>query len=63
VPVARFDEFLAGAKKLGEVIEQGTSSQDVSEEYYDVEARIRNKTKEEERLLKLLEERPASWPT
>jgi hypothetical protein len=58
VPVARFDEFINAAKGLGEVIKVGTSSRDVSEEYYDVDARIRNKTKEEERLLQLLEERP-----
>lgn len=58
VPVERFEEFVGAAKGLGELIKVGTSSQDVSEEYYDVDARIRNKTKEEERLLKLLEERP-----
>jgi hypothetical protein len=58
VPVDRFDEFVSASKELGELISSGTSSSDVSEEYYDVEARIRNKTKEEERLLKLLEERP-----
>jgi hypothetical protein len=58
VPVARFDEFVAAAKELGELVTASTTSQDVSEEYYDVDARIRNKTKEEERLLKLLEERP-----
>ena len=58
VPIGRFDEFVAEAKRLGELVSAGTSSRDVSEEYYDVDARIRNKTKEEERLLKLLEERP-----
>jgi hypothetical protein len=58
VPVARFEEFVKSAKALGEVVRATTDSRDVSEEYYDVEARIRNKTKEEERLLKLLEERP-----
>lgn len=58
VPVARFEEFVNASKGLGELVRAGTSSQDVSEEYFDVEARIRNKTKEEERLLKLLEERP-----
>jgi hypothetical protein len=58
VPTARFDEFIAAAKGLGELQSAGTTSKDVSEEYYDVDARIRNKTKEEERLLKLLEERP-----
>jgi len=58
VPVAKFEEFVNATKGLGELISAGTSSMDVSEEYYDVDARIRNKTKEEERLLKLLEERP-----
>lgn len=58
VPIARFDEFVRSAKSLGELVSANTSSQDVSEEYYDVDARIRNKTKEEERLLKLLEDRP-----
>ena len=33
-----------------------TDSQDVTEEYYDVEARIKNKRVEEERLLKHLEQ-------
>lgn len=58
IPVGRFEEFVNATKGLGELVRAGTNSQDVSEEYYDVEARIRNKTKEEERLLKLLEERP-----
>lgn len=58
VPVERYEEFLGAAKGLGEVKSVGTTSSDVSEEYYDVEARIRNKTKEEQRLLVLLEERP-----
>lgn len=58
VPVERFEEFVKSAKGLGEVMRATTDSRDVSEEYYDVEARIRNKTKEEERLIALLEERP-----
>lgn len=58
VPVARFESFLEAAKGLGELVSAGVQSQDVSEEYFDVEARIRNKTKEEERLIELLEERP-----
>ncbi|MBL9122433.1 MAG: DUF4349 domain-containing protein, partial [Planctomycetaceae bacterium] len=58
VPVEKFDAFVSGAQGLGELVGAGTTSQDVSEEYYDVEARIRNKTKEEERLIKLLEDRP-----
>jgi hypothetical protein len=58
VPVEKFDSFVTNAKGLGELVRAGTSSEDVSEEYFDVDARVRNKTKEEERLLKLLEDRP-----
>ena len=58
VPVSRLDELVGAVKGLGELVRATTASQDVSEEYYDVDVRIRNKTKEEERLLKLLEERP-----
>jgi hypothetical protein len=57
VPVAHFDELLQAVQELGEVRKVDTRSQDMSEEYYDIEARIRNKKQEEARLLKLLEER------
>ncbi len=57
IPFANFDEFLQEAQgKLGEVRNLARNSQDVSEEFYDVEARIGNKRQEEARLLKLLEE-------
>lgn len=59
VPVGRYDEFITAAKQLavkgqGEVRRMSSDSQDVSEEYYDLESRIRNKKKQEERLLELL---------
>jgi hypothetical protein len=41
-------------KELGEVHRVSTDSKDVSEEYYDLESRIRNKKKQESRLLELL---------
>ncbi|MCP4593514.1 MAG: DUF4349 domain-containing protein, partial [bacterium] len=56
VPVARYEEFLTAAQEFGEARRVSSNSKDVSEEYYDVEARIRNKKREEERLLKLLED-------
>lgn len=59
VPTGRFDGLLAEIKKLVEVRSARTTSDDVSEEYYDVEARIRNKQQEEARLLRLLEDRAA----
>lgn len=54
MPVEHYKEFLEAARKLGEVRSERSDSQDVSEEYYDLEARIRNKKQQEERLLELL---------
>ncbi len=54
VPVERYEDCLAAARKLGEVRNVSSNSQDITEEYYDLEARIRNKKQEEDRLLKLL---------
>lgn len=56
VPVDRFIDFLAAVRQLGEVRSINSTSDDVTAEYYDIEARIRNKQQEEERLLKLLAE-------
>ncbi len=56
VPVDRFADFLTAVRQLGEVRSINSTSDDVTAEYYDVEARIRNKQQEEERLLKLLAE-------
>jgi len=56
VPAGRYDAFLAAAQELGEVHQVTSNSDDVTEEFYDVEARIRNKKIEEARLVKLLEE-------
>lgn len=54
VPVAKFDAFMASVSKLGELQQTHVDSQDVSQEYYDLEARISNKQQEEKRLLKHL---------
>jgi hypothetical protein len=51
VPVDRFDAFMAQAQKLGELQRVHTDSQDVSEEFYDLKARLANKQVEERRLL------------
>jgi hypothetical protein len=56
VPVERFRAFLDSVSKLGELQRRQANSQDVTEEYYDLEARIKNKKVEEARLLKHLEE-------
>ena len=54
VPVANFEAFVGAVVKLGEVQRNHVGSQDVTEEYLDLDARIRNKREEEKRLLKHL---------
>jgi hypothetical protein len=54
VPVDRFDAFVGQVSRLGEVRTSHLGSQDVTEEFFDLEARIRNKQEEEKRLLKHL---------
>jgi hypothetical protein len=54
VPADRYSECLAGARALGEVRSVESKSHDVTDEFFDLEARLRNKKQEEERLTKLL---------
>ena len=55
VPVAGYGTFLEAVSGLGELQQVREDTEEVTAEYYDVEARIRNKQREEERLLELLE--------
>jgi Domain of unknown function (DUF4349) len=54
VPVNQYDPFVKGAVKLGELVSIKADSQDVSEEFFDLEARETAKKVEEARLLKHL---------
>ena len=54
VPAERVRGFVDGIARLGEPQRNHLDSQDVTQEYYDVEARIKNKQEEERRLLKHL---------
>jgi hypothetical protein len=54
IPVEKFDSFLTSASGLGELSQRQIHSQDVTEEFYDLESRIKNKKVEETRLLKHL---------
>ena len=56
IPVDGFDDFLSAVGKLGEVQQNHLDSQDVTQEYFDIEARISNKQKEETRLQRHLDE-------
>ncbi len=55
IPVPQYAPFLEKASALGKVSRATTSSREVTEEYYDVEARIRNLQRTGERLLTHLE--------
>lgn len=57
IPSARFSEFLQAVSKLGIAEHQEQSTEDVTMEFLDVEARIASKKQVEERILKLLEDR------
>ena len=54
MPADRFDVFLTEVTRLGELQKNHIDSQDVTQEYVDLEARIANKQEEEKRLLKHL---------
>jgi len=54
VPSEKFGDAVAKLKALGKVIDGSISSQDVTEEFVDLEARLRNARREEERLAELM---------
>ena len=54
VPVDAYDAFVRGVLGLGELVSTNANSQDVSAEYYDLDARTKAKQVEETRLLKHL---------
>ena len=56
IPVDQFESFMDAASELGMAESRSQTAQDVTEEYVDLEARITNKKRLEERILKLLEE-------
>lgn len=56
VPVEHFQPLLDAIAELGDPVRNTTDSQDVTEEYVDVAARVRNLKAEEEVLNKLLKE-------
>ena len=57
VPGNQLDAALADLKKLGRVESESQSGQDVTAQYVDLEARLSNSRKGEQRLLELLQQR------
>ena len=56
VPVDKFPEVLRALTALGQVVKNASDSQDVTEEYVDLQSRIKNLKVEEETLNKFLKE-------
>jgi hypothetical protein len=56
IPVDEFEDFLQAVAGLGVPLKNSIDSQDVTEEYYDLDTRIKNKKVEEERLRKHLDQ-------
>jgi hypothetical protein len=57
VPVDSFESIVQSIVSIGEVEHNNRTSQDITEQYYDIEARIKNKKVEEQTLNKILQER------
>jgi anti-sigma factor RsiW len=55
VPAARFAAVLAELDALGEITQRQISGQDVTEEFVDLQARIRNLERHEQRLLSFMD--------
>ena len=55
VPSDKYSQFFSGAGNLGYVTNSTESSEDVGEQYYDIEARLKTQRTKQERLLALLE--------
>lgn len=56
VPAGKFDGAIEALKKLGDVQKVNIAGQDVSEEYADLESRLRNLRAQESLLLRLLDQ-------
>ncbi|MDR7419135.1 MAG: DUF4349 domain-containing protein [Armatimonadota bacterium] len=55
VPAARFGDAMRAVEELGTVQRRQVSGQDVTEEYVDLEARVRNLERQEARLLSFMD--------
>ena len=57
VPADKYDALIADVSKIGKVMNQNIQSNDVTEEYVDLEARLKTQKELEQRLIKLLNEK------
>ncbi len=56
VPVAQYRTLVNALSQIGELQEQRETSEEVTAEFFDLEARVRNKQQEEQRLLDHLDQ-------
>jgi hypothetical protein len=57
VPADKFDALISDVGKIGKVMNQNIQASDITEEYVDLEARVKTQKELEQRLLKLLNEK------
>lgn len=50
VPVAKYEDFMDAAAKLGELQRKQIDSDDITDRYFDLQARLKNRQQQEERL-------------
>jgi len=55
VPAEQLEAFLSGLEGIGEVLGRESDVQDISDQYVDTQARLRNAQRMEERLIELLQ--------
>ena len=56
IPAEQYDSFMGQAGMLGYVISRNENTQNIGEQYYDTEARLKTQKTKQERLLSLLEQ-------
>jgi hypothetical protein len=59
VPADKFDVLVSDIGKIGKVMNQSIQANDITEEYVDLEARVKTQKELEQRLIKLLNEKAA----
>ncbi len=57
VPADKFDLLVSEISKIGKVVNQNIQASDVTEEYVDLESRLKTQKELEQRLIKLLDEK------
>jgi chromosome segregation ATPase len=57
VPADKYDALIAEVTKIGKVMSQNIQANDVTEEYVDLESRLKTQKELEQRLIKLLNEK------